>query len=253
MMNEAELLERFGTTVAADLRLLARLHDRELEPEAMRELRRVAFPHSLGLRVEGVSGTEALALLARAVDSWPDPAPAELVDELAADYAAIYLNHAYQASPYESVWLDEDHLAMQEPMFQIRDWYRRHRLGVADWRKRSEDHLTHQLIFLAHLLESRERDRFQQLARFLDEHLLRWIGRFSDHVAQRAQEPFYAGLALLTAAYLDELRDLIAQILGEPRPDPQEIEHKMRQVTRQGQRPDLSQPAAYVPGVGPTW
>ena len=39
-------------------------------------------------------------------------------DELAADFAAIYLTHGLSASPYESVWLDEEGLAMQGPMFQ---------------------------------------------------------------------------------------------------------------------------------------
>ena len=42
---------------------------------------------------------------------------AATLDELAADFAAIYLNNAYGASPYESVWLHDEHLACQQPMF----------------------------------------------------------------------------------------------------------------------------------------
>jgi len=39
--------------------------------------------------------------------------------QLAADFAAIYLNHSIQASPCESVWLDEEGLMRQQPMFKV--------------------------------------------------------------------------------------------------------------------------------------
>ena len=246
-------LQAFRQAVTGDLRLLARLHDRELEAAELQALQQANFPHDLGLRLEGSSGRDALLFLGQVVASWSEVTPEQLLDPLAADYAAIYLNHSYQASPFESVWLDEDHLAMQEPMFQVRSWYRRYGLSVPDWRRRSDDHLAYQLEFVAQLLERKQDAPLSEPARFLDEHPLRWIGMFAERVAQRAQEPFYAGLALLTAAYLDELRDVLAEILGEPRPDPEEIERRMQQATRAGQRPDLAQPAAYVPGVGPTW
>jgi TorA maturation chaperone TorD len=49
---------------------------------------------------------------------------------------------------------------------------------------------------------------------------LRWIEEFAERVADRCSTRFYAGLALLTAAYLDELRDLLARLLDQPRPAP---------------------------------
>ncbi len=254
MSAHRALEEDFRRAVSGDLRLLARLHDHELSASDLQALARVGFPDNLGLRLEGDSGREALFFLCRVVASWAGlESEQPLVDALAADYAAIYLNHSYQASPFESVWLDEDHLAMQEPMFQVRAWYRRYGLAVPDWRRRADDHLAYQLEFMAHLAESRAEETWSALARFLDEHPLRWIGDFAERVTQRAQEPFYVGLARITAAYLDELRDVLVQLLGEPRPDPEEIERRMQQATRAGQRPDLAQPAAYVPGVGPTW
>lgn len=56
--------------------------------------------------------------------------PASSVDELAADYAAIYLTHALRASPHESVWRDDDHLMLQGPTFAVRAFYRRHGVQV---------------------------------------------------------------------------------------------------------------------------
>jgi len=83
----------------------------------------------------------------------------------------------------------------------------------------------------------------------MDEHLLRWIGEFARRIGQRCSTRFYAGLALLTAAYLDELRDLLAELTDDPRPTPEEIEERMK--------PKLSMPVAgpesFVPGAAPSW
>jgi hypothetical protein len=68
-------------------------------------------------------------------------------------------------------------------------------------------------------------------------------------VAKRCETRLYAGLAQLTAAYLDELRDLLAQILGRPRPTAEEIEERMRPMVAIPVAP----PGPYLPGTGPTW
>lgn len=51
---------------------------------------------------------------------------------------------------------------------------------------------------------------------------------FASRVAGRCESAFYAGLVLLVAQYLDELRDLLAQIVAEPRPSAEEIEQRMK-------------------------
>ena len=76
----------------------------------------------------------------------------QTLDILAAEYADIYLNNSLQAFPCESVWLDQEGLTMQEPMFQVREWYGRFGLQVEDWRKRTDDHLVNQLRFAAHMI-----------------------------------------------------------------------------------------------------
>jgi TorA maturation chaperone TorD len=148
------------------------------------------------------------------------------------------------------VWLDDDHLAMQEPMFQIREWYGRHGLAVADWRKRTDDHLVNQLRFLAHLIDpAAGAGDLSEAARFLDEHLLRWISGFAERVAKRCQTRFYAGLVQMTAAYLHELRALLAEVTGEPVPSAEEIEERMRPKTSVA----VDVPGPYLPGAAPSW
>lgn len=243
----SDTLGSFRATVALDLMTLALLHDRELEEEAIVALKADGFPRCLGLRLESEPGRAALSLLEAAVEHLE--ANSQERDELAADFAAIYLNHGYGAAPCESVWIDEDGLTMQEPMFQVREFYARHGLCAPNWRMRTDDHLVHQLHFLTELLGREEPTLLPEAARFLDEHTLRWLPDFARRVSTRAATPFYAGLALLTAAYLDEFRDLVAKIQGQPRPTPEEIERRMKPQ----RETVVPMPSTYVPGSAPSW
>jgi TorA maturation chaperone TorD len=241
------MLGRFRAAVALDLMTLAPLHDRELDSSVIEALRRDAFPGGLALVMASELGGAAMATLDAAVRQLASDARG--VDELAADFAAIYLTHGYGASPCESVWLDEEGLAMQQPMFQVRRFYAQHGMRVPDWRKRTDDHLVYQLQFLAGLLEAGQPDALAEAARFLDEHALRWVPMFAQRVAARAATPFYAGLAMLTAAYLEELRDVLALILDAPRPSAEEIERRMKPPREE----ILPMPTTYVPGAAPSW
>ena len=133
--------------------MLALLHDRELDAERIHALWQEGYEDFLGLHLVGEEGRKAITLLREGLTDIPAGLDTETLDRLAADFADIYLTHGVRASPCESVWLDEDGLAMQAPMFDVREWYRRYGLAVADWRQRSDDHLVHQLLFLAQLLE----------------------------------------------------------------------------------------------------
>lgn len=242
-----ERLRRFRFAVAEDLMTLALLHDRELDRETIQLLRQECYASFLGLQLQRESGREAMALLRAGLSDIPAVIDSETLDVLAVEYADIYLNHSLGASPCESVWIDDDHLTMQEPMFRIRACYQRHGLAVVDWRRRTDDHLVNQLHFLSHLIDLE--DGLKEAARFMDEHVLRWIGDFAERVSPRCSTRFYAGLARLTAAYLDELRDLLARLLDAPRPTPEEIEKRLRPLAETLVAP----PGPFVPGTAPSW
>lgn len=245
-------LTRFRAEVALDLMTLVQLHDRELTPDMLRALKKVGFPHCFALKLTGNAAAEAMLVLESAIaDLDNDQAQ---FDELAADYASIYLTHAYVAAPCESVWLDDDGLVMQEPMFEVRKFYAQFGFRAPDWRLRADDHLVHQIQFLAELLDPREPSGLVESARFLDEHTLRWVPDFARRVAARAQTPLYAGVALLTVAMLDELRDVLAEVNGEPRPTAEEIEQRAQLAARQRQEEvAVPMPDRYVPGTAPSW
>lgn len=251
------ILTELCSAIAQDLSQLAVLHDRELDAARIADLQRTNFPVDLGLCLQSDLAREAASVLRAALQDLGQNPGAAAVNALAADYADIYLNHTLQASPFESVWLDEDGLAMQQPMFQVRAWYRRYDLAVRDWRRRADDYLGYQLAFLAHLFttcaEAQDGESavkvLQDAAAFMDEHLLRWLSGFAQRVAHRCATPFYAGLAMLTAAYAEDLRELLVEIVGESRPGLDVIEQRLKPRVSVAVEP----PAPFVPGVAPSW
>ncbi|MGB5198513.1 MAG: molecular chaperone TorD family protein [Sedimenticolaceae bacterium] len=245
-MNDA--LSVFRDGISLDLMTFAQLHDRELDGSTVSLLQAERFPEGLAFRLESAQAKELLSMLALIVAEMQLD-DARQRDELAADFASVYLTHGVGAAPCESVWLDEDGLIMRQPMFEVRRSYAQLGLRAPDWRKRPDDHLVYQLQFVAALLEHDSASALSDAARFLDEHTLRWLPDFAKRVAQRAATPFYAGLAMLTSVYLDELRDVLAQILGEPRPTALEIEQRIKSVAEE----PLPMPSAYVPGSSPSW
>lgn len=243
-------LLRFRGALAGDLLSLALLQDKELDQGLLLSLRQDCSDDFLGLKLLSEAGREAMSLFRRGLADLPEELDDQTLDILAAEYADIYLNNSFGASPCESVWIDPEGLAMQEPMFQVREWYGRFGLEVEDWRKRTDDHLVNQLRFVAHVLDPDAGNAaLVDVARFLDEHLLRWTHDFSARVSKRCQTHLYAGLVRLTDAYLAEIRELLAEVTGEPIPSAEEIDERMR--PKDAVAVDL--PGAYVPGTAPSW
>jgi len=246
--DSSDFLHNFRNHVAEDLKIMASLHDREPDNILINDLKKMDFPFCLTITFDSGPGAEAIALLQQSLSTFPEAIDKNTLDDLAADYASIYLNHNISASPQESVWIDEDSLVCQESMFQIRDYYEKHGLTIPDWRIRSEDHLVYQLQFLAWLLtHDNDLETLQKMARFMDEHLLRWLGNFAERVLVRCDTQYFAGTAALTAAYCEELRDIIAEILEQPRPSREEIDERMKP----GQTTAEESPVQFMPGMGP--
>jgi TorA maturation chaperone TorD len=243
----SDTLGLFGSAVALDLTTLAQLHDRELDGTVVNALQDERFPQSLAFRLQSDRGRQVIDTLSTIVATLSFDQTEQ--DEMAADFAAVYLTYGVRASPCESVWLDEDGLVMQEPMFEVRRDYARLGLQAPDWRVRPDDHLVFQLQFVAALLEKATREALAEAAQFLDNHSLRWLPDFADRVAQHAATPFYAALAVLTASYLEELRDTIALVLNEPRPTAEEVAQRSRREDENA----LPVSSAYVPGSAPSW
>jgi TorA maturation chaperone TorD len=230
--------------ISEDFGLLAALHDREPTAEALTALRATPAKDWLGVRIEPAV-TEALDA---ALAEQPDPIDETALDGLAADYADIYLVSTYEAAPVESYWLDDENLVCQDAMFDVRGWQALYGLEAENWRQRSDDHLVLQLLFLSHLTGHKTEIALRDAARFLDRHLLLWIGDFAARVQQRAREPWFRALAVTTAVHAQTTRELLETVLDEPRWHPPEPEKP--------KAPDLCQlkdALKFIPGTGPGW
>ena len=246
-MSQAEL----RAALADDLDGLARLHDRELDLALLEALSEVGFPDNFALLPEPALRDAMRA----AVNNLQENAdPAAWRDALAADYAGIYLNGAFGASPYESVWLTDEHLTCQLPMFELRVLYQKAGLTVDDWRKRYDDHFVLQFQYLAHCLRNPAVPT-EVLGTFVDEHVGHWFPDFAKAVATRSDTDFYRALALLTADWLERFRALVEEVTGEVRTP--------REVVAERQRKKLAlasgelAPVKFIPGgspaAGPSW
>lgn len=231
--------------LAGDLELLCRLHDRAADAALLEVLRSTPAAEWGVLRLDGTRGAAVCAQLDAALAALPPVLDAATLDALAADYTDLYLNFTRRVAPNESYWRDEDHLERQAAMFAVRRWYAHYGLAVRDWRQRADDHLVHELEFVAALLASPGESALLDAGRFLDRHLLLWSKEFLGGVATRAGTAFYAAVASYTAAWLDTLRALLVSVTG--------IAPVAHGAVREEARPPLPEAQAYMPGCDPGW
>ncbi len=213
----------FRQAVAEDALLLARLHGRELDRDTLHELRAGPFESFFTLLPEEAAAKQACQVIDAGWDVLDEGDDQKLLDHLAADYAATYLTHRLRVPVTESVCLDEDSLERQQPMMEVRAWYRRFGVAARDWRKQADDHIALQLAFIAHLLRATDTEpkgripaaTLSDITEFMDAHILKWIDDFAAAAASRCETPFYAGLGMFTRCWLTALREALTR-LGAP-------------------------------------
>jgi TorA maturation chaperone TorD len=228
-----------------DLDQLIRLNDREVDADTLDALKTAGFPLGLSLPPSGEAGALAYANMAAALE-----APLSL-DELAADFAAIYLNNSFGASPYESVWISDDHLACAAPMFELRDLYAAAGLQAADWRSRFDDHLVLQLEYLRRVLANPS-SAPEKLSGFVDEHIGYWFPDFAQRVSMQCATPFYAALAELTHVWLIYFRELLDELHDLPIPTREQMTARINR--KQALEKAEVAPIRFMPGAqGPSW
>ena len=240
-----------AAALAEDLEQLVRLHDRELDAATLSALKAADFPNGLALMPQSEIAEQAYANMTAALAELPEPPTQAALDLLAADYAAIYLNNTLSASPYESVWLDDDHLTCQRPMFELREIYADAGFRASDWRARFDDHIALQLEFLKFLFASVAVDG-KKTAKFIDEHIGYWLPDFAQRVALACNTPFYSALAEVTHVWLLRLRELLDEVYDCPVPTREEMTLRIQKKLALD-KAEIA-PIRFMPGAqGPSW
>ncbi len=112
------------------------------------------------------------------------------------------------AAPWESVYFGKERMIFQEQTLQVRQWYSRFGLQVANLHNEPDDHIGLELEFVAHLAnlalqavdqknDGSLEDLLQAQRDFLSEHLLRWEPAWANLVKKHANTDFYRGLGTL--------------------------------------------------------
>ena len=135
-------------------------------------------------------------------------------DSLLLDYTRLFLGpNQIIAKPYGSAWLEGEQALMQDSTRAVEELYAQGGFEIAGDFRELPDHIAAELEFL-YLLIFRENAARRSgdsealaataglRARFLDEHLGRWVGSFTAAVGAGAQCGFYRDLAELTDRFV---------------------------------------------------
>lgn len=229
--------------LADGLDVLIRFHDSEVDNALLSEMaaHNVAAGFSeLMTTDEGQADTQAFHSALTDLGPHPDDA---VMDDLSANYADLFLTHGYRVAPSASVWLTEDKLERQQPMFDVRDWYAHYDVTVPNWRVRADDHLVHELQFVSFLCRQENMVAAVDAGRFLDLHVLSWVPDFCTRAEERVRAPLYAALMALTRSYLEELRTTLEMVTGQERTEPK----------RPAETVQPEEEAPYIPGTSESW
>ncbi len=109
------------------------------------------------------------------------------------------------APPWESVYLSEDGLLFQEETLAVRNAYRRAGLVVPERGREADDHIAFELDYMYYEAtgngETVGEARKEQRA-FLHDHLLAWLPRFAERIAEAEGAEFYAALGHVLLAFV---------------------------------------------------
>lgn len=174
--------------------------------------------------VKGTAG-EAYAALAgldveAAAAEWPfvDEAEARaalglMVEGLAAgvqdealvwEYRRLFVGPGKKpAPPWGSVYTDRECVVFGASTLELRAWMRERGIARTTDEKTPEDHIGLMLALMAWIVREQPAD----LDDYLRLHLLTWSSHYLDELEEAAEHPFYEGLARLTRATLEGLRD----------------------------------------------
>ncbi|NTV89540.1 MAG: molecular chaperone TorD family protein [Clostridiales bacterium] len=202
--------------------LLKRLFIAEVDQPLLESLMLMEFPSgcdgsplSEGYRMLGDYLSEAAAN--QAAEHFT-VTPADLLTELAVDYAGVFLGAGIAegtvACPYESVYSGSRKIMMQEARDQVTELYASKGLCLNDVGRVSgtaampEDHIAFELEFMAFMCreaknsigcEAEFLSNLKEQLDFLQKHLLNWVPAFCSDVEKLAETAFYRGLGKIAS------------------------------------------------------
>jgi TorA maturation chaperone TorD len=142
----------------------------------------------------------------------------ELLEDLAVEYARLFLGPGKHISPHESVHHKKDNvqggLLWGESTVEVKKFIESAGLKYTDEYKGLPDHISVELEFMQQVLQREEQaweaeDKemahlcLENEKKFIEEHLVRWVPIFCEKVITEADLPFYREMARLTQTFIE--------------------------------------------------
>lgn len=139
---------------------------------------------------------------------------AELAEDLAIEYAALFLGPGGHVSPHESVHLEEGGQLLSEATVAVRNYIEACGFEYDPGHHGLPDHISTELEFMAEVTRQ-EAVAWQELdfektlncleyeGEFLARHIGRWVPAFCKRVLERAELPFYRRVVELMQSFLN--------------------------------------------------
>ena len=195
-------------------RLLQRIFADEPNFELMDIVTKEHTQEALGLMLEQEPEFESylgfLAKLREAMEKDPE----DMLEKLKSEYTYLLIGpNKLPAPPWESVYVTKERLIFQESTLKVRQAYLEYKFLPNNYPHEADDHLALELDFMAHLaglaggkfeegkVEEAKKILLDQ-KKFLEEHLLVWIGDFAEQIQESKTHHFYPQMAKLTAQIL---------------------------------------------------
>lgn len=208
-------------------RLLGRMYQSETDAGFLAGLAGMEFPEDSGDK----SLDEGYAMLAKYVKAVTPENTEQIIEDLAVDYARVFLGAGIAegtvAYPYESVYTSPGHLVMQDAWEKVASIYSEHGLERIKDSDIHEDHIALEFEFMAFLgdcaIEAMRAGKNEEAAKiiaeqkaFFDEHIDKWIWKFTADMKACLSTDYYKALALITEGYAGMEKDLLADLAANP-------------------------------------
>ena len=209
-------------------RLLSSVYINEIDADMLEALRETGFPDLSGnggdAEQELQAGFGLVKNALAAFDGKNKDETAELLEDLAADYAKTFLAAGDAAGkaafPYESVYTGTDSAFGGSVQMQLNALYAAKGLQMKkDMFAIMEDHIGLELGYMAEMLKKQaeagsteEAETLElEMMRFFSEHLANWTGQFAADVYKYSDRDFYKGIARLTRGFIEAEKQFIAE------------------------------------------
>ena len=138
----------------------------------------------------------------------------------------MYTQEKRSAVPYESVFTSVEHVVMGDSRDDVINWFIQDGFKVNPDLHEPEDHISFELEYLAHMnakaaqlvREGSNMDAIRNVKRqrkFIEQHLLNWIGQLQDAAFEYAKTTFYTGMLLVCQGALEQACEALTTVSEE--------------------------------------